>query len=333
MSSNTLYPLSAIKNKKILFCVLNWGIGHATRSAVLIKALVQQENKITIASDEQSLLFLKNEFPSLDFITLPGYQINYPINRPLSFELMRQLPKICATIKKEKYITQTLENDFDLIISDNRYGCYSKKIPSYFITHQLNIQSPVSILSKLVNIINHRLIQKFKEVWIPDDEKNLTGALSQVSLNIPIHKIGLLSSFTEKKDAPKTIPLLIIISGPEPMRTDFEWKMIQYCKKYQLKCVIVGGNYQSQVSNIKDDSINYSSFCSRERLNELVISSEKIICRSGYSTIMDLFNANYCSELILIPTPGQTEQRYLADYLSKKYSHIQHISQESFFKS
>ena len=41
-----------------------------------------------------------------------------------------------------------------------------------------------------------------------------------------------------------------------------------------------------------------------------------IFCRSGYSTIMDLSKLG--KKAILIPTPGQTEQEYLAKHLKKR---------------
>ena len=51
-------------------------------------------------------------------------------------------------------------------------------------------------------------------------------------------------------------------------------------------------------------------------LNELICSSEFVIARSGYSTIMDLVQLG--KKNILIPTPGQPEQEYLAAFLHSK---------------
>jgi UDP-N-acetylglucosamine:LPS N-acetylglucosamine transferase len=51
-------------------------------------------------------------------------------------------------------------------------------------------------------------------------------------------------------------------------------------------------------------------------MKEIISGSDNIITRSGYSTIMELVSLN-CTALI-IPTPGQTEQEYLAEYLSEK---------------
>ena len=46
-------------------------------------------------------------------------------------------------------------------------------------------------------------------------------------------------------------------------------------------------------------------------LNEAILESGVFIGRSGYSTVMDL--ARLGKPALLIPTPGQTEQEYLAN--------------------
>ena len=51
-------------------------------------------------------------------------------------------------------------------------------------------------------------------------------------------------------------------------------------------------------------------------LNKEMMKAEYIISRSGYSTIMDVTKLQKKS--ILIPTPGQTEQEYLANHLLQK---------------
>lgn len=51
-------------------------------------------------------------------------------------------------------------------------------------------------------------------------------------------------------------------------------------------------------------------------LETTINSSKLIISRSGYTTIMDLAKLN--KRAIFIPTPGQYEQLYLADILSKQ---------------
>ena len=50
-----------------------------------------------------------------------------------------------------------------------------------------------------------------------------------------------------------------------------------------------------------------------EQLNTAFNESEMVLCRSGYTTVMDL--AKLDKKAFFIPTPGQYEQEYLA----KKY--------------
>ena len=54
-------------------------------------------------------------------------------------------------------------------------------------------------------------------------------------------------------------------------------------------------------------------------LNKLICESAFVICRSGYSTIMELMASE--KNASLVPTPGQAEQEYLAKYLSGKNCH------------
>jgi UDP-N-acetylglucosamine:LPS N-acetylglucosamine transferase len=51
-------------------------------------------------------------------------------------------------------------------------------------------------------------------------------------------------------------------------------------------------------------------------LQQAIASSEMLISRAGYSSIMDYVALG--RDAILVPTPGQTEQEYLADEFKKK---------------
>jgi predicted glycosyltransferase len=81
-------------------------------------------------------------------------------------------------------------------------------------------------------------------------------------------------------------------------------------------------NFECQTDKIS--SINHLS---REKLREKIISSETVITQAGYTSIMDLIVLR--KKAILIPTPGQTEQEYLADHL-KNYNIFIFEKRESF---
>lgn len=330
--SNTNKPAS-IRNQKILFCVLDWGIGHATRSAVLIKQLIGQDNQITLATNGNALLLLQKEFPHLPIINLPGYNIHYASKPFFALSMLLQIPKLMRAIRAEKKIIDGLDDQYDLIISDNRYGCYSSRIPSVFLSHQLNIQTPFLWLTRWANKLHHHFLAKYSELWIPDDNRHLSGALSELSWSKPIKRIGILSCFTPFPDTIKNIDTLIILSGPEPARTEFEKAILAYYRPANKKKIVLVGGKPTGHKTFNNNAIEYIPYCSVEALNALVAASYQVICRSGYSTIMDLFQADYHGQIMLIPTPGQTEQEYLAEYLASTYAHISAQSQASFLKS
>ena len=93
--------------------------------------------------------------------------------------------------------------------------------------------------------------------------------------------------------------------------------IILLAKKLDKKSLLVQG--RPEINNKKTDkNLSIISHLSSQELNNAILESKLIICRSGYSTIMDLYKLE--KNAILIPTPGQTEQEYLAKHLSKNDS-------------
>lgn len=298
--------IKQIKGQKIAFAVLNWGLGHASRSSVLIKQLIKK-NQLIILSDGLSLQWLKIEFPECQLIELPSYSTHYKHSQ-MWLNMFIQLPHYYKTYKKERIILKNNTRDahIDLIISDNRWGCYNSKIQSIFITHQIKIPHPNSLLSFITTVLNKCLIQNFDECWIPDSQDHkYSGHLSRQSLGIPIKNIGLLSSLTQSK-VQKDIDLLIILSGPEPSRSLFEEKLHSISWPKDKKVIVIRGTN----SKSPEWALEHFDLIGRTQLNELLNRSRKSISRSGYSTIMDfvLMKVN----ALLIPTPNQPEQEYLA---------------------
>lgn len=173
-----------IQEKKILIAPLNWGLGHAARVIPIIRELLNLEAEVLMAADGRALEFLRKEFPQLNWIRLPGYDIRYQEKGSLTLQLLRQLPKIMVSFFAEQRQLEKIiqEERIDVVISDNRYGLFSKKIPCVFITHQTGIivPKPFKWTEKIINRINHILISKFDACWIPDfeGENNLSGDLS-----------------------------------------------------------------------------------------------------------------------------------------------------------
>lgn len=298
--------------KRILVAPLNWGLGHATRCVPVIRELQRQGAEVVLASDGRALKLLNKEFPGLPSVEMPAYNISYGSGNMVS-NIARQLPKILGAIYREHIFTQKIIRRFELdgIISDNRYGCFTKKIPCVFLTHQVNILTPWPALSGVVNFFNHRFIQKFDACWVPDvaGAPNLSGKLSHGSFRKKIRYVGALSRMkyfeTEKKyDA------IAVLSGPEPQRTLLEKSIVRQAALLPQQFLIVQGKTERQERFFIEKNVEVVSFLASAELNEAILASTVFIGRSGYSTIMDL--AKLGKPALLIPTPGQTEQEYLA---------------------
>lgn len=225
-----------------------------------------------------------------------------------------QLPKILRAIVLEYIETEKLARQLQLdsIISDNRYGCFSRRVRSIFITHQLNIQIGWPLLEWIVRIGNHRWIRLFfRECWVPDSAHtpNLSGKLAHGTSLHALHFIGILSRM-QRMDVSKKYDAIVVLSGPEPQRTVLEEKILAQVKNLSAKILIVGGCPEQQKSYPISDTTSYISFLPSVALNEAMLASDVIISRSGYSTVMDV--AQLGKKAIFIPTPGQTEQEYLA---------------------
>jgi uncharacterized protein (TIGR00661 family) len=319
--------------KRVLVTPLDWGLGHATRCIPIIRQLLQFKCEVMVAGSGDSLLLLKAEFPSLRFFSIPGYAPVYPEKGSMVLKMILQLPKFISTIRQEHTIVEALirKEEIDLIISDNRYGCWSSQIPCVFITHQSNILMPKRFgwLQGAVRQINEKYMRKFTRCWIPDfpDARSLAGDLilfGKIHSAIRVDYIGPLSRFTASSQPVKKYNVAAIFSGPEPQRTLLENKVVGQLKTSGLKFFIVRGMLSASDSL----SIEYSAdFLTSQDLQQVIESSELIIARSGYSTIMDL--AALGKKAILIPTPGQTEQEYLAQKLLER-GWIFSVRQEEF---
>lgn len=306
-------------SKTILIAPLNWGLGHATRCIPIIKALQENNFIPIIASDGIALELLRKEFPYLQLLQLPSYQIEYAKNgKNFKWKLLQNCPKMIEAVLEEKQIVKKWIKKYDIdgIISDNRLGVFSQKVPSIFITHQLNVMtgSTTWITSKL----HQHIIKKYVECWVPDVEKtpNLTGKLGHIKqAGFKIKYIGPLSRM-HKKETPKVYDLMVILSGPEPQRGFLEEKLKKEMLRYNGKVVFVKGIIEKDQKKEQIENVTYFNFMNSRQLEQTFNESEMVLCRSGYTTIMDLSKLG--KKAFFIPTPGQYEQEYLAEKLEKE---------------
>ncbi len=308
---------------KILIAPLDWGLGHATRCIPIIRQLQKKYCHIFIAAEGAQLKLLQQEFPFATFLHLPGYQIKYAKSkRFFLIKILFQIPKILSRIKKENNWLKKIidKHEMDAVISDNRYGLYSKKIPCVFMTHQLKVAAPSAWLEHKIRKINYSYIEPFKECWVPDlsSKKNLAGKLSHPHTKLPKAKyIGILSRFEKKNFVEKKYDWLIVLSGPEPQRTLLEKKLLNQIKNLNGKILFVRGKPESEESIlVENNNCVVKNHLATNEMQQAFEESETIISRSGYTTVMEILSLQKKS--ILIPTPGQTEQEYLAKHLMKE---------------
>lgn len=311
-----------------LICPLDWGIGHATRCVPVISKLSELGYDVVVAASSRPLEFIRKEYPDISVIDFPGVNISYPENNEMAIKMFMFLPKLIYGIWREHRALKkiALQSGATLIISDNRYGCWHPEIPSVFITHQLNIQVPGKLMfgQRFLNSINYWFINKYKKCWIPDFEphRGLAGALSHpVKLPLNAHYIGILSRFSKPIDPfagymQPDFDLLVMLSGPEPQRTILEEKILRQLISINMQVAIVRGMPESDEAYVLDDRAHVFAHLDSTNLHELINRSALVICRSGYSSIMDIVTLG--KRAIFIPTPGQTEQEYLARYLMEK---------------
>src|SRR5687767_10959017 len=234
---------------RILVAPLDWGLGHATRCIPVIYEFLRQDCEVWLAGEGAQEILLKQEFPKLSFLPLKGYRVKYSSSRRgLLWSVFSQLPRIFKTIRYENnWLKKVMrEYQFDIIISDNRFGLYHSSVPSVIITHQLRIKSPFGKWSEnLLQRINYRFINRFTECWIPDEEKEngLAGELSHpgVMPAIPVRYMGILSRLKKNNAIEKKNHLLISLSGPEPQRTLLENKIVNEISHYTGTAVIARG--------------------------------------------------------------------------------------------
>lgn len=330
--------------KKVLVAPLDWGLGHASRCIPLINLLLEKNCIVLIAGSGRSLELLKHEFPSLKYFSLKGYDPQYPASGGMVIKMAAQLPRFLSVIRKEHNQLEKIVagEKIDLVISDNRFGCWSSKVKSVFITHQSNILMPKRFgwLQGWVRKMNHRVMKKFSACWIPDvpGEKSLAGILGKTdhrdSKDLSFRHIGILSRFLSYgssgggvQNISPRYDVLCIFSGPEPQRTLFETIVVEQLSELKLRAAIVRGIPSSEEKTKLNVDADVIDFASTQQLWQLITMSEVVLARSGFSTVMDL--ATLQKKAIFIPTPGQTEQEYLATRLMEQkiaYS----VSQKSF---
>lgn len=306
---------------------LDWGIGHAARCVPVVRAFLDENAQVLIAACGGGEKLLRENFPELVFLPTQSYDISYSAGGNMAGVMILQVPKIISRIWKEHIWIKNIVKQYkiDVVVSDNRYGLFCTDAKTIFLTHQLQIKAPFRwIESTLYGIVKH-FVKKYDRCWVVDNESSLClgGELSHPQKKLPQNTsyVGILSRFRAWSDSvvkKKENRLLVLLSGPEPNRTLLEKKLINMLGNTEHDIVFVRGCLEGHEVPYEYPNICFYNHLPSQELAMVIMESEYIICRSGYSTLMDLASLGCTASLLLIPTPGQTEQEYLAEYLTKK---------------
>lgn len=353
MSIPHTFIIPEVKGKCVLVAPLNWGLGHATRCIPIIWELKERGHKVIVAASGPGYALLKQEFPNLTVLKIPGLTIKYTKGKDQMIALFKQVPLSLYNTYKEYQAIQKIvrQHQVSTIISDNRFGCFSSKVHCIYMTHQLHIKLPQKMhaLEVVASFIHQLIIDQYDACWIPDYEDEtrcLSGKLShQVSLPENTTYIGPISRFSvasshipelDKEIVNQDFDAIAVISGPEPQRSIFERKMRRKFHKKGYRALIVQGKPILETSKKKrkksetqtnleqskqqeSDRIQQVPHLCTPALLELLLKTPRIYCRAGYSTIMDLHAIGKTA--YLYPTPGQPEQEYLASYTKRRMKH------------
>ena len=323
--------LPAPRPPVILVAPLNWGLGHATRCIPLIYTLQALGCEVLTASDGASRTLLVEEFPLLTHLSSPHTPIRYSSSKWLfGWAMLKLMPRFWLQIKREQKWIQSIASNYhiDAIVSDNRYGLAHPTIPSIIITHQLGIRTGYGRYTdrKMQQLI-YRFINRFQQVWVPDvqEEPSLAGALShpRTMPKAPVQYLGILNRLSKSPPTPAVADkkVLVLLSGPEPQRTLLEKIIRTEAASFSGQLILVRGlpAHRTEKVTTIPTATNTAIFdhLSTNDLQALLPSVEYIICRSGYTTLMEMIPLH--KKLILIPTPGQPEQTYLASHADSQH--------------
>jgi len=307
-----------VLKKRIFVSPLNWGLGHASRCVPIINELINIGAEPIIGADGSAAIFLKEIFPDLQFISMPECNVHYKYKNML-LNIGLQMPSLIKLLNQERILTRQIVKDKKIqgIISDNRYGIAHAGIPSVFIGHQLNIKIPASFISKAVNYQNRQMLAKFDSIWVPDSDcpDNLSGELSSGFKHRDLKFIGPLSRLNPETAPKLDYKIVAILSGPEPQRTYLEKLLTTQLIELELPSLLVRGILKKG-DDEQHGCLAIKNFATEDEIAALIKGSELFIARSGYSSIMDLAKMK-SNHLLLVPTPGQTEQEYFAKRFSE----------------
>jgi UDP-N-acetylglucosamine transferase subunit ALG13 len=316
---------------RVFFAVLNMGLGHATRSLPLIRALLARGDRVTLGGSGRSLQLLRQELGGVGFVELPDYNIEYTDRGADLGRLVARTPDLMRIVAAEHAVlaAHLVTEGADLVVSDHRYGCWSRKVPSWFLAHQLRFAAPPFFrpFEFVGALFNRGLHRRFSGgVLVPDLLEGEGGLLSgrlarpyglaRPSTAARYHYPGILSSLARRDGLDRDVDVFVSVSGPEPQRTVLERIVREQIRAVPGRRVVALGRPESDVVEEPEAGLTLHAHLDRRRMEEYMNRCRLLVARSGYSTVMEAVELG--KPALWIPTPGQTEQVYLAERLRAK---------------
>ena len=307
--------------RRILFAVHDWGLGHATRSLVLIRALVRRGDEVTILMAESpglSLLRaeLRDSCEYYEYDDLPKPFSRHPA--VFYFRMSCAVPQVWLRFEREQRLTEALvrKRRFDAVVSDSRLGVWSRDAPSYCLFHSLRqiIPGRPRWLESIVERAQRHLLRGYRAILVPDIEgdDNLAGDLAHdLDLDWGPGRLVYLGPLSELgAERAEDIDYFFSISGVEPHHTMLAERVLAALPSLPGRIVVALGRPDAagEVTRIGEATVH--GYLDRRAQGEMLARARVIIGRSGYTTLMEL--GGFGKRALFVPTPGQSEQEYLA---------------------
>ena len=311
---------------KILVAPLNWGLGHASRCVPLVQRLLDEGHEVILGGDGDSLTLLRKHFPKLRYVYLAPLNLRYGAGKRQVWAMLKAFPQLIRWALQDHAMLKAIlrEEAIDRVISDNRFGLYNQQTECVYMTHQLHIMLPKGWrwAEPIASRMHARIYAHYNKVWVPDykeKEKSLAGELSHTGA--AVEYIGSLSRFQNIPIHPinQNYSVVAVLSGLEPHRTMLEKEIITRYTGKEEQVLVVQGLMSRPNTRIKRGNMTIVPYMSDAELVPALLGANRIIARSGYSTIMDLEALGVMDKAELIPTPGQPEQEYLATWHNKNH--------------
>ena len=310
---------------KALVAPLDWGLGHATRCAPVVREFLEKGCDVELAVTRGNAAILREMFPDVRQRLAPSYNIVYPKHGyNMAFWLLKNSAHLRAVMRAEHHYAEEMveRHGYDILVSDNRFAFRSRKAKSVYMTHQCRIAFPkmFRMFEAFGAAWHASVMSRFDEVWVPDvpEFPGYAGSLSHVErCPRPLKFVGPLSRFAMlplTQSTEKDLGIVAVVSGVEPARSRFASRLSSVLPQIPGKHVVILGKPASSLKTWTAGNVTFYNHLPTQEFADVISRAGWVISRGGYSTVMDM--AVLGAKCIFVPTPGQYEQVVLAADLS-----------------